>query len=57
MAVMIIHANKRAFPRPLRALTTRSSIRLHRYRLDNHAPVPWWRLVEQQSNHAFDVDD
>src|SRR6266508_4635056 len=56
MAAVIVYANKRAFPGPLRAVTTRSSARFYRDRLDQGAPVPWLRWPQQQSHHPLDVD-
>src|SRR6266508_2119205 len=56
MAAMTVHANKRAFPRLLRAVTTRSFARLYRYRVGRGAWAPCSIWPQQQPNHPLDVD-
>src|SRR5215208_4750762 len=56
MAAMTVHANKRAFPRPLRAVTTRSFARFYRYQVASGAWTPLSGSPQQQPNHPLDVD-
>src|SRR5262249_59736290 len=51
------HGSKSAFPSSSPSVTTPSSVHLYRYRLNHGVPFPWWWLIKQQPNQAFDVND